>query len=129
MANQNNEFKNTVETLFSGMESFLTSKTVVGEPVTVGNTIILPLVNVSFGVAAGAFEKEKSNNGGGGLGGKMTPNAVIVIQDGNPRMIRVDEEDGVNKLLDMVPGIVSKFADLGMKKAKESKSSKDLGEE
>ena len=61
MANQNNEFKNTVETLFSGMESFLTSKTVVGEPVTVGNTIILPLVNVSFGVAAGAFEKEKSN--------------------------------------------------------------------
>ena len=111
------------------MESFLTSKTVVGEPVTVGNTIILPLVNVSFGVAAGAFEKEKSNNGGGGLGGKMTPNAVIVIQDGNPRMIRVDEEDGVNKLLDMVPGIVSKFADLGMKKAKESKSSKDLGEE
>ena len=119
MANQNNEFKNTVETLFSGMESFLTSKTVVGEPVTVGNTIILPLVNVSFGVAAGAFEKEKSNNGGGGLGGKMTPNAVIVIQDGNPRMIRVDEEDGVNKLLDMVPGIVSKFADLGMKKAKE----------
>lgn len=111
MAEQNkgDEFKSTISSLFSGLESFLTSKTVVGEPIHVGDTIILPLVNVSFGVGAGVFSGDKNDNGGGGLGGKMTPNAVIVLEDGNARLIRVDSQNAVDKLIDMVPGIVSKF--------------------
>ena len=54
MENKNNTFDNTVESLFKGMESFITSKTVVGDAITVGDTIILPLIDVSFGVGAGA---------------------------------------------------------------------------
>ena len=50
-----NSFQNTVEALFKGMDSFITTKTVVGDAITVGDTIILPLVDVSFGVGAGAF--------------------------------------------------------------------------
>lgn len=121
MSEEKNDFKSTVEALFSGMEAFLTSKTVVGDPVTVGDTIVLPLVNVSFGVGAGAVSKEKTNNGGGGLGGSMQPNAVIIIQNGNAQLVRINESSGIDKLLDMVPGIVNKFADLGMKK-KEKKA-------
>lgn len=49
----------TVNSLFQGMEGFLTSKTVVGEPIYIKDTIILPLVDVSFGMGAGAFEAEK----------------------------------------------------------------------
>ena len=62
-----NNFNATVESLFKGMDSFITTKTVVGEAVHIGDTIILPLVDVSFGVAAGAFSQEKKNNAGGGL--------------------------------------------------------------
>ena len=51
---------NTVESLFKGMDSFITTKTVVGDAVHIGDTIILPLVDVSFGVAAGAFSDRKS---------------------------------------------------------------------
>ena len=58
MAAENN-FQSTVESLFKGMDSFITTKTVVGEAITVGDTIILPLVDVSFGVGAGAFSEEK----------------------------------------------------------------------
>lgn len=54
-----NSFNNTVESLFKGMDSFITTKTVVGEAINIGDTIILPLVDVSFGVAAGAFSGEK----------------------------------------------------------------------
>ena len=50
-----NSFQNTVEALFKGMDSFITTKTVVGDAITIGDTIILPLVDVSFGVGAGAF--------------------------------------------------------------------------
>ncbi len=55
----NNNFDTTVQSLFKGMDSFITTKTVVGDAVTVGDTIILPLVDVSFGVAAGAFAGDK----------------------------------------------------------------------
>ena len=55
MANENN-FKDTVNSLFKGLDTFISAKTVVGEAVHVGDTIILPLVDVTFGVGAGAFE-------------------------------------------------------------------------
>ena len=50
-----NSFNNTVESLFKGMDSFITTKTVVGNKIHIGNTIILPLVDVSYGVAAVSF--------------------------------------------------------------------------
>ena len=56
-----NSFHTTVESLFKGMDSFITTKTVVGDAIHIGDTIILPLVDVSFGVAAGAFSQEKKN--------------------------------------------------------------------
>lgn len=51
------DFSSTVQSLFKGMDGFLTTKTVVGDAVKFDDgTIILPLVDVSFGVAAGAFQ-------------------------------------------------------------------------
>ena len=76
-----NSFHTTVESLFKGMDSFITTKTVVGDAIHIGDTIILPLVDVSFGVAAGAFSQDKKNNGAGGMGGKIMPSAVLVIQN------------------------------------------------
>ena len=38
-----NSFNNTVESLFKGMDSFITTKTVVGDAIHIGDTIILPL--------------------------------------------------------------------------------------
>lgn len=102
-------FQNTVESLFKGMENFITTKTVVGDAIKVGDTIILPLVDVSFGVAATAKSEEKKNNGGGGMGGKISPSAVLVIQNGTTRLVNVKNQDSVTKILDMVPDFVNKF--------------------
>lgn len=104
-----NSFSSTVASLFKGMDSFISTKTVVGEAVHIGDTIILPLVDVSFGVGAGAFSSEKNNNGGGGLGGKITPSAVLVIQNGTTKLVNVKNQDGITKILDMIPDFVNKF--------------------
>ena len=104
-----NSFNNTVESLFKGMDSFITTKTVVGDAVHIGDTIILPLVDVSFGVAAGAFSQEKKNNGAGGMGGKINPSAVLVIQNGVTKLVNIKNKDSMTKLLDMVPDFVNKF--------------------
>ena len=116
-----NSFNNTVESLFKGMDSFITTKTVVGDAIHIGDTIILPLVDVSFGVAAGAFSQEKKNNGAGGMGGKIQPSAVLVIKDGNSRLVNVKNQDGITKLLDMVPEFVEKFKKKDDSEEKEEK--------
>lgn len=110
MASENN-FQSTVESLFKGMDSFITTKTVVGEAITVGDTIILPLVDVSFAVGAGAFSGEKKNNGGGGMGGKVSPSAVLVISNGVTKLVNIKNQDGLTKILDMVPDFLNKFTD------------------
>lgn len=117
-----NSFNNTVESLFKGMDSFITTKTVVGDAIHIGDTIILPLVDVSFGVAAGAFSQDKKNNGAGGMGGKIMPSAVLVIQNGTTKLVNIKNQDGVTKILDMVPDFVNKFTSKGEKGSVEKKS-------
>ena len=73
MADNSSKFNSTVESLFSGMDSFVSAKTVVGDAVTVNDTIIVPLVDVSFGVGAGASRNGGKDGGAGGLSGKITP--------------------------------------------------------
>lgn len=110
MASENN-FAGTMEALLKGMDQYISTKTVVGDVIHVGDTIILPLIDVSFGVGAGAFSGEKKDNGGGGLGGKMTPCALLVIQNGHTKLVNVKNQDGLTKILDMVPDFVNKFTD------------------
>lgn len=105
----NNDFQSTVEALFKGMDSFITTKTVVGDAIHIGENIILPLVDVSFGVAAGAFSNEAKNNGGGGMGGKITPSAILVINSNGTKLVNVKNQDAVTKILDMIPDIAAKF--------------------
>lgn len=127
-----NSFNTTVESLFRGMDSFITTKTVVGDAVHIGDTIILPLVDVSFGVAAGAFSKDKSNNGAGGMGGKIMPSAVLVIQNGTSKLINIKNQDGITKVLDMVPDFVNKFTAKGKSQESEpadEEAKKAAGEE
>lgn len=123
----NNDFQSTVETLFKGMDSFITTKTVVGDAIHLGDTIILPLVDVSFGVGAGASAEDKKNNGGGGMGGKVTPSAVLVISEGKTKLVNVKNQDGLTKILDMVPDLIQKFAP--DKEKKESPEQEEPAEE
>lgn len=109
MAENNGSFQANLESLFKGMDNFMTTKTVVGEAIHAGDTIILPLVDVSFGVGAGTFTQEKKNNGGGGIGGKMSPSAVLVIQNGTTKLVNVKNQDGITKILDMVPDFINRF--------------------
>ncbi|HIX59302.1 MAG TPA: GerW family sporulation protein [Candidatus Blautia gallistercoris] len=105
-----NNFQETVNSLFKGMDSYIAAKTVVGDAIHIGDTIILPLVDVTFAVGAGAFAEDKKNNGGGGMGGKLSPSAVLVIQNGTTKLVNVKNQDGLTKILDMVPDFVNKFA-------------------
>lgn len=109
-------FDTTVGALFKGMEEFVTSKTVVGEPIQVGETTILPLIDVSFGIMASARNEEKRTNGGGGMGGKMSPSALLVIKDGSTKLVNIKNADSISRLIDMAPDLINRIVP-GKKKA------------
>ena len=134
-----NGFNSTVQSLFKGLEGFLTTKTVVGDAVKFDDgTIILPLVDVTFGAGAGAFsgnssEKGKNgtkNNAGGGMGGKIQPSAILVIKDGQTKLVNVKNQDGMTKILDMIPEFIDNYAPSKKGNAKKNKADKAVsGEE
>lgn len=104
-----NSFNGVVNSMMKGMETFLSSKTVVGEPAQVGDTTIIPLVDVTFGIGAGASSQEKKNGGAGGMTGKMSPSAVLIIKDGHVRLVNIKNQDTINKIVDMVPDLIDRF--------------------
>ena len=104
-----NNFNSVMTSLLKGVDSVLSTKTVVGEPINVGDTILVPLVDVSFGLGAGAGNQDKKSSGGGGVGGKMSPSAILVIQNGKTKLVNIKQQDGLTKILDMVPDLVDKF--------------------
>ena len=120
---QENNFNTTVQSLFKGMDSFITTKTVIGDAVHIGDTIILPLIEVSFGVGAGAFCHDKKNNAAGGLGGKITPSAVLVVQNGCTKLVNIKNQDSITKILDMVNKFTSKKS--GKEPSEEEKAAKE----
>ena len=107
MANTN--IDGTISTLFHGMDGFVSSKSVVGDPIKVGDTIIIPLLDVNFGMAAGAFNKQTGNNAAGGIGAKLSPAAVLVISNGKTRLVNIKNQDAISKIIDMAPEIVDRI--------------------
>ena len=127
MANLNE----TVQGLLKGMEGFVSTKSVVGQAITMEDgTVLLPLVDVTFGVGAGAFNKDAAKDGdtkkkplndrvAGGLGGKMSPSAILVIKDGNTRLITVKDTDTITRIFDMAPEVITRIRSMFHKKDEE----------
>lgn len=118
-----------LEVLFNKLQNFLKTETVVGEPIIIGDTTLIPIISVSFGCGTGyggGTDDKGSNGSGGGLGvgAKVTPNAMVVIKNDSVTMLPINDKSNIESLLEMVPGIVSKF-----KKDKKNNSTEKKSEE
>lgn len=114
MAFESNAIKSNVEGMMEKLEHFLVSKTVVGEQIQVGAYTIIPFISLGFGVGAGLGDgqDEKRNGGsggGGGIGASIKPLAVLLIKDDQVQMLPIKKSGGLEKLIEMVPGIMDKI--------------------
>ena len=109
MAENHNNINCVMESLLKGANALMSTKTVVGEATKIDDTIIIPLVDVSFGVGAGASLSDKKDGGAGGLSGKMTPSAVLLIKNGQTKLVNIKNQDSVTRILDMIPDLVDRF--------------------
>ncbi|HPD00161.1 MAG TPA: spore germination protein GerW family protein [Acetivibrio sp.] len=102
-----------VSVLFEKLEKFLTSKTVIGEPIKVGEATLIPFITTSFGLGSGGGDGYDAKGahgigGGSGIGARISPTAVLVIRGDDIEMIPIKKSAGFEKLVEMVPEIVSK---------------------
>lgn len=102
-----------INNIFDKLESFLKTKTVVGEPMQIGDVTIVPFIDISFGLGTGGGSgiEEKGNKGSGGgagSGGKISPTAILVIKGDHIELLPIKKAGGLDKLIDMVPDLVSK---------------------
>lgn len=107
------DLNENVSVLFEKLEKFLTSKTVIGEPIKIGEATLIPFISTTFGIGAGGGDGHDAKGangvgGGSGIGAKVTPTAVLVIKGDQIEMIPIKKTAGFEKLIDMVPDIVSK---------------------
>lgn len=73
------------------VERLLSTRTVVGEPISIQGHTLVPLISVGFGYGVGGGEnadgKKGSGHGGGaGAGGGVKPVAVVVISSDGVRV-------------------------------------------
>lgn len=100
----------TIEALFQGMQGLVHSKTVVGDPIRVDDATIIPLIEVTAGLASGALDSKKARqNGAGAMSAKLSPVALLIMQNGMTRLVSVKNQDVFTKLIDMIPDAVDKF--------------------
>ncbi len=101
----------------SKIKELVDVNTVVGEPITTPDgTTLIPVSKVTFGFASGGTDGTDKNDktsfgAGSGAGVSIVPIAFIVVSSGNVRMIYIDPptNSSVDKIIDMVPGIIDKF--------------------
>ena len=118
----------SIKALMSSLENFVSTKTIIGEPVQYRDIVVFPMADVSFGVAAGASNKDSKNSGAGGAGAKITPSAVLVIQNGTSKIVNIKDKDSVNKLIEMVPDLINKLS-AGLMKSKKDEEVVDIIED
>jgi len=118
-----------VKTTLGEIEKVLGTKTVVGEPITVEGTTLIPLISVGFGFGAGggsgkAEAKQSGEGAGGGTGGGagVKPIAVIIIDKSGTRIesIKGGMATAIEKLGETIPEMVDKFAEKRGERKKEA---------
>lgn len=116
-------FEGSVKALMNSLENLVSTKTIVGEPIQYKDIVVFPMADVSFGVAAGSFAKETKNNGIGGAGAKVSPSAILVIQNGTSKIVNIKDKDSLNKLIELIPDIINKLT--GIKGSKETEDEEE----
>lgn len=109
-----------VKTVLSELREITKTETVVGEPIKVGKTTILPVsrISVGFGVGGGSSEKKSGRGEGTGGGVSIEPVAFFVVRDEKVELVTIKKEEiGLGKVIDLVPQIVEKVKDFKEKRS------------
>ncbi|MFC2039514.1 GerW family sporulation protein, partial [Chloroflexota bacterium] len=114
-----------VKTTLEEIEKMLSTKTVVGEPITVEGGTVIPLISVGFGFGAGGgsgkgeAKQRGEGSGGGTVGGAwVRPKAVVIMDKGGVRIepMRGGISTTMEKIGVRIPEMIEKTVEKGIEK-------------
>ena len=117
-----------VKTTLGEIEKVLSTRTVVGEPITIEGRTLIPLISVGFGFGAGGGEgkgeaKQKGEGVGGGTGGGagVKPIAIVIIDKGGVRIepIKGGLTTAIEKIGEAIPSMMQKCMEKWSERKKE----------
>ncbi|PPA80169.1 MAG: Sporulation protein YtfJ [ANME-2 cluster archaeon HR1] len=100
-----------IKVITEEIAEMISTKTVVGEYITVEGTTIIPVTKVTFGFGSGAGESgsEETNKGiggGGGGGASVLPIAFLVVTPGDVKLLTMKEKGVVTQIAEIMPEIL-----------------------
>lgn len=101
--------------IFEDFKNMITTESVVGKPIYLGDATIVPFVDVSFGFGTGTHGSAAA---GGAGGGKMTPTAVLIMKGERVELFSIKNaasNTAMDRIINLVPEVISHF---GKKKEK-----------
>lgn len=120
---------NLIGAVLAQIKDIVKTETVVGEPITVQDVVLVPVSRVSlgFGAFGGKTDRESGDAEGTGGGVLVDPIAFIVIRKDQVNLITLRDEaaTGVGKIIDMIPDVVERVKGLKEKKPRSSKSQEE----
>lgn len=124
------DIQKNLDTVFAHLENMFKTKTVIGDPIVIGEVTLVPVVNVTFGIGTGGGEgKDEKDRGGGGMGAgtgaKITPAAVIVIKGSEVSMLPVAGRSSLENIIGMAPEVINQIKEAVKKETKEEKKEKE----
>lgn len=111
-----------VKAVLSELKETTRTETVVGKPLKLEETTIIPVSKISIGFGTGGAKGEKGKQGEGTGGGvSVEPVAFIVVRGEKVDLIAIRKEDiGLKKLIDLVPQAAEKIREYKKKKSETS---------
>ena len=100
------------------IRDMVNSETIIGDPIHVDDTTIIPVSRVTFGFASGGSDVGPASSkqlfgGGSGAGVSVTPVAFLVVSNGNVRTVQlVEKVSAVDNVIASLPELVDKVAAL-----------------
>ena len=97
------------------IRDMVNAETIIGDPIHVDDTTIIPVPRVTFGFVSGGSDVGPSSNkqmfgGGSGAGVKIEPVAFLVIREGTTRVLPVamPPMTTLDRVVEMMPDLVDK---------------------
>ena len=98
------------------IRDMVNAETIIGDPIHVDDTTIIPVSRVTFGFASGGSDVGPSSNKqmfGSGAGVSVTPVAFLVVSNGNVRTVQlVEKVSAVDNVIASLPELVDKVVAL-----------------
>lgn len=108
-----------IKTALDHIQYIAKTETVIGEPITAGDTVLIPVSKVSIGFAAGGGGKDDTCGSGAGTGGgvNVTPIAFISIRGDRVDVHSLTQADqSLCKIISAAPEVWKKISKYMKKK-------------